>query len=76
MKELENKLQDLENARECLFKCQVSLRERINKLIHEDQDTNNEETIYQKNKKELQDICIKMEILNNAIDILQEREVI
>lgn len=76
MKELENKLQELENARECVFKCQQSLRERINKLIQEDQDTTNEESIYQKNKKELQSICMKMEIINDAIDILEEREVI
>lgn len=71
MKELENKLQELENARECIFKCQQSLREQM--VILGGEDYFDKELIYEKNKEELQSICMKMEIINNAIDILEEK---
>lgn len=63
------KLMELEETRESIEKCQRNLREQMAML---DQEAYlKKEMIYQKNKEELKEINKKIEILNNAMDILE-----
>ena len=70
MKEIMEKLKDLENARECIEKCQMRLREEM--VIADEEKYLEKEMIYYKNKEELKEINKKIEILNNAMDILED----
>ena len=63
------KLLDLENARECIEKCQMRLREEM--VIADEEKYLEKEMIYYKNKEELKEINKKIEILNTALDILE-----
>jgi len=64
------KLLDLENARECIEKCQMRLREEM--VIADEEKYLEKEMIYYKNKEELKEINKKIEILNTALDILED----
>ena len=68
MDKLMTKLLELEQTRECLEKCQMSLREQF--VILDGEEYSEKMKIYNKNKEELTEINKKMEILNNALDII------
>lgn len=68
MEQIVRKLIELEEARECVEKCQMNLREQM--VIADKEEYLEKEIIYQKNKEELQYINKKIDILNNALDIL------
>lgn len=70
MKEIMEKLKELEDARECIEKCQMRLREEM--VIADEDILLEKEMIYYKNKEELKEINKKIEILNNAMDILED----
>lgn len=63
------KLMDLENERECIEKCQKELREQM-ATLDGDQYLEKKQ-IYYKNRCELEETNKKIEILNNALDILE-----
>lgn len=69
MLELENKLKDLESERESIERCQMRLREEM--VVADEDKLLEKEMIYYKNKEELKDVNKKIEILNNAMDILE-----
>ena len=69
MKELELKLKDLENAKDCVESCQKELREEM--LILDKEKYLEKELIYNNNKLKLQEINNKIEIINNAMNILE-----
>lgn len=69
MNEIMNKLADLESARSCIEKCQKGLREDMTILDGEEYLKKRE--IYYNNKVELDEVNKKIEILNNAMDILE-----
>ena len=69
MDKLMDKLKDLESERECIERCQMSLREQM--VVLGGEDYYNKELIYEKNKEELKEVNKKIEILNNAMDILE-----
>lgn len=69
MKELENALKDLENERNCIIRCQESIRQDIENADGDELVT--KVSIYNKNKEELKDVNKKIEIVNNAIDIIK-----
>lgn len=70
MEQLLEKLKDLKSARECIEKCQMRLREEM--VIADEEKYLEKEMIYYKNKEELKEINKKIEILNNAMDILED----
>ena len=69
MEELIRKFKELETTRECLEKEQMRLREQF--VILGGDEYIEKMKIYNKNKEELTDINMKMETLNNAMDILE-----
>ena len=74
MEEIKNKLMELETTRECLEKEQMRLREQF--VILGGDEYIEKMKIYNKNKEELTEVNTKMEILNNAMDILDNIGVI
>lgn len=70
MEKIIEKLKELESARECVEKCQMRLREEM--VIADEDILLEKEMIYYKNKEELKEINKKIEILNNAMDILED----
>lgn len=70
MNEIMNKLIELEQERECIERCQKKLREEM--LTLDSDYYLKKKTIYYKNKEELKDVNKKIEILNDALDILNE----
>jgi len=73
MDQLLEKLKELENARECVEKYQTKTREEMSMFFKNDKYDQfvEKEQIYFKNKAELKEINKKIEILNNAMDILE-----
>ena len=69
MKEILSKLKELEEARSCIEKCQMNLREQM--TILDSDEYFKKEMIYCKNKEELKEVNKKIEVLNNAMDILE-----
>jgi hypothetical protein len=63
------KLMDLESARECIENCQKGLREDM--AIVDGEEYLKKKEIYYKNKIELDEVNKKIEILNNALDIIE-----
>lgn len=70
MERIMEKLKELESARECIEKFQMRLREEM--VIADEERYLEKEMIYYKNKEELKEINKKIEILNNAMDILED----
>ena len=69
MDKIASKLLELEEARECLEKCQMSLREQF--VILDGEEYKEKMKIYESNKIELSEVNKKLEILNNAMDIIE-----
>ena len=69
MDKITSKLLELEEARECVERCQRQLREEM--LILDKEEYFEKELIYQKNREELKSINEKITTLNNALDILE-----
>lgn len=69
MEQILNKLKELEQERKCIEKCQMNLREQM--MILDKDEYLKKEIIYQKNKEELKETNRKIEILNNALDIIE-----
>lgn len=68
MSDLQIKLLELEQERESIERCQKSLREQMQESDNEDYLA--QEMIYGKNKEELKEVNKNIEILNNALDII------
>lgn len=69
MEKIIYKLMELEQERECLEKCQMSLREQF--VILDGEEYKEKMKIYESNKIELSEVNKKLEILNNAMDIVE-----
>lgn len=70
MDKIMEKLLELENERECLEKYLQSQRKEMGNLIREDKNYLKEELIFNKCKEELKEVNKKIEILNEALDIV------
>ena len=72
MDKVMDKLKDLENARRCVLKCQeVLLKEMMGEIELNADEYLKLELTYSKNRDELKDINKKIEILSDAIDIVE-----
>lgn len=73
MNKIAIKLLELEEARECIERCQRKLREQM--ITLDKDEYSKKRTIYNKNKEELKEVNEKIEILNNAMDILEDIDI-
>lgn len=63
------KLMELEQERECIERCQMSLREQF--VILDGDEYLEKKKVYNKNKEELKEVNKKIDILNSALDIME-----